>query len=246
MQPVSTSAVHVVVARVGRREMCGLAGIGADCLGAEAQHVALVREQAHAIRIRSRRVLAGLVEILERDRIGTLRPVGAHQHPGAGRDGAVGSLPGPHMGNGQQKIGVTPRLRRAIDDAGGCDEMRGRQRVGRIARQIAAGDPVDRCIEMSAGVLAEAHVVPVPGRTALVVARSLLDPERSALTELGRQHDRREVGGEGLREVDDAHGAGAERAHERREDACHWVSSRSSAFGLSVKRASHSCATSPG
>ena len=58
-----------------------LAGVGADRFGAEAEHVALLHQKAHAVGIGTRRVLAGVVEILIGDRIGALRPVGPHQHP---------------------------------------------------------------------------------------------------------------------------------------------------------------------
>src|SRR5215475_8245087 len=105
---------------------------------------------------------------------------------------------------------------------------------------------MDWRIEMRAGVLAEGHVVPVPGGPAFIVARSFLYAERTALAELRRQHDGWKIGRQRVREVDDPHGAGAERADEGREDVRHWVNSRSSAFGLSMNRASHSCATSPG
>ena len=42
--------------------MGGLAGVGADRLGAETEHVALVDQEAHAIGIWARRMLAGFVE----------------------------------------------------------------------------------------------------------------------------------------------------------------------------------------
>ena len=50
----SSGAVHVVVARIGRREMRGLAGVGADGLGAEAEHVALVARRKRTRRDRGR------------------------------------------------------------------------------------------------------------------------------------------------------------------------------------------------
>ena len=80
--------------------------------------------------------------------------------------------------------------------------------------QIAAGDPVDRRVEVRAGVLAAREVVPVPARPARVVVRHLLDPERPALAHLGRQRDLRKLGRERLREVDDADAPARERRRQ--------------------------------
>ena len=63
LQAVAAGAVHVVVAGIGRAEMQGLAGIGADGLGAEAEHVALLDQEPHRLGARARRVLAGLVAV---------------------------------------------------------------------------------------------------------------------------------------------------------------------------------------
>ena len=87
LQAVAAGAVHVVVARVRRPQVNALAGVGADRLGAEAEHVALLDEEAHRLDGRARRVLALLVEVLVCLGVaGALRPVGAHQHPRSGAD----------------------------------------------------------------------------------------------------------------------------------------------------------------
>ena len=104
----------------------------------------------------------------------------------------------------------------AIDDAGRRDEVFDRQGIGRIVRQVAAGDPVNGSVEMGAGMLAEAHIVPVPSRSAVVVARDLLHAKRPALAHLRRQHDRREIRRQRLCQIDDVNAArGGDRAKER-------------------------------
>ena len=81
MQAVTPCAVHVVVARIGRQEMRGLPCVGADGFGAEAEHVALVHQKAHAVWIGTGRMLSGVIEILIGDRVAAFRPIGPHQHP---------------------------------------------------------------------------------------------------------------------------------------------------------------------
>src|SRR5258707_2097953 len=63
----------------------------------------------------------------------------------------------------------------------------------RVVRIILAGDPVYGRIEMRAGVLAAADVVPVPGRTARVGARNLLQRKSLRWRELLGQADRLRV-----------------------------------------------------
>ena len=129
LQSVFAGAVHVVVTRVGRLEVRRLPRVGADGFGAEAEHIALVHQKAHAVWIGTGRVLAGVVEILIGDGVDALRPVGAHQHPRPGGNAAMALLPGGEMVDGEQEIGVGARLRAAIDHAGRRDEMLDRQRI---------------------------------------------------------------------------------------------------------------------
>ena len=167
-------------------------------------------QELHDLGVRSRRVLPGFVEVLIRHRVGALGPVGAHQHPGARRDAAVLGFPGFHERHGEKEIRVRRRLPRAVDHAGGRHEVLDGNRVGGVVRQVAARDPVDRRIEVRAGVLAAGEVVPVPARPALVVARDLLDTEGQALAHLGRQDDLREVRRQRLGQVDHPDAAGGQ------------------------------------
>ena len=170
----------------------------------------------------ARRVLAGFVEVL----IGlgvvahspTKRPVGAHQHPTTGGDAAVHRLESLDVGHCHQVVGVLQRLRVAVDHVGRCDEVLHRNRVHCIVRQVAARDPVDRRVEVRAGVFAAGKIVPVPAGATLVVARHLLDAERPALAHFGRQRDLRKFGRERLRQVDHADATGVERAREGGEE----------------------------
>ena len=124
LQAVAPGAVHVVVARVRRAQVVALAGIGADRLGAEAEHVALLDQEAHRLAARPRRVLARSRRSSgrPRDRC-ALRPVGAHQHPGAVRDAAVRRLEALDVVDRQQVVGVGLRLLGAVDHAGRRDEV---------------------------------------------------------------------------------------------------------------------------
>ncbi len=134
----------------------------------------------------------------------------------------VTSLPAPDEVDRQQEVGVRRGFARAVEHAGGADQLLHRDRVGRVVRQVAPGDPVDRRVEMRAGVLAAGEVVPVPGRAALVVARHLVDAERPRLPEFRRQHDLRKLGRQRLRQVDDADAAAREfRGQSRQRARCH-------------------------
>ena len=123
LQAVAACPVHVVVARVGRTQVEALAGIGADRLGAEAEHVALLDQEAHRLGARPRRVLAFLVEVLVGLGVAPLRPVGAHQQPGAFGDAAVRGLEALDVVDRQQVVGIGGRLRGAVDHAGRRDEV---------------------------------------------------------------------------------------------------------------------------
>src|SRR5882724_9121660 len=107
---------------------------------------------------------------------------------------------------------------------------------------------------MCAGMFAKGQIVPVPGAAALVVMRNLLHTEGAALSHFRRHHDARKIRAERQREIDNADRAGGEGCGEARQGIkavrllmlFHRPSSRSRAFGLSRKRASQSCAISPG
>src|SRR5258708_21287284 len=90
----------------------------------------------------------------------------------------------------QQEVWVLCGLFAAVDDEGRPDEALRWNAVDGVIRQVLARDPVDRCVEVRAGVLATGEVVPIPGRPALVVVRHLLDAERPALSHLRRQRER--------------------------------------------------------
>src|SRR6267143_1061583 len=147
--------------------------------------------------------------------------------------------------NREKKIRILRGLAAAVQDAGRTDEALRRNRVGGVVRQILSRHPVDRRVEMRAGVLAAGKIVPVPGGAALVVARHFLDAERPGLAHLRRERDLRELWRKRLREVDHPDSSCRQFANEIIENA-HEDNSLSSAFGLSRQRASHSCATSPG
>ena len=110
-------------------------------------------------------------------------PAGAHQQPAAVRQRAVLGLPGPDVVDLDEEVGVRRHL-------GGEVEHRGRRRSAAVtgtdetSSPSLPGHPVVRRVEVGAGVLAGAEVVPVPSRAAVVVAADLLqlEPLRSART----------------------------------------------------------------
>src|SRR5580693_6129045 len=89
LQAVAPRPVHVVVAGVRGRQVMALPCVGSNRFRAESGHVALLDEETNGGGGRARRVLSGLVVVLIRERIGALRPIGAHQHPGTWWDAPV-------------------------------------------------------------------------------------------------------------------------------------------------------------
>jgi hypothetical protein len=119
-----------------------LPGIGADRLRAEAEDAALLDQELHRLRARARRVLAGLVEVLVGLGVVPLRPVGAHQEPGAFGNAAVRRLEALDVLEREQVVGIGLDLPGAIDHAGRCDEMLRRNGVDRVVRQVSADQKV--------------------------------------------------------------------------------------------------------
>src|SRR5215831_7060901 len=98
-------------------------------------------------------------------------------------------LPGLHEGNREQEVSIGVCLSRAVDHHGGGNEVFRRDAVDGVVSEVLAGHPMDRRIEMRPGMLADGEIVPIPGRTALIVARHFFEAERRALTEFRRQSD---------------------------------------------------------
>src|SRR5581483_1369335 len=155
-----------------------LARIGADGLDADAEDVTLLGQKRHALWMKPRRVRAVRTGVQEFLGALAMRPVRADEYPGVRGDAAMLSLPLLHDLAGQQEVGIRLRLRGDIDHTGGTDETVHRNIVRCVVRIILAGHPMDRGIEMRAGMLTAGDVVPVPGRSALVVMRDLLEGER--------------------------------------------------------------------
>src|SRR5712691_2500440 len=76
---------------------------------------------------------------------------------------------------GQQEVCILRYIGGYIDDAGRTYKLAHRNGVGGIVRQIFTCDPVDRRVEVRAGMLAQVQHIPVPGRATSVVARDLAD-----------------------------------------------------------------------
>ena len=190
----------------GKRRFEGkrLTRVRAHRLDAPAGHVALIGQQPHRVGIGAGHVRAIGLHIEEQRRVGALRPVRAHQHPAPGRDFAVPRLPRQNMRRRQQKLCVRRRLFRTVNDAGGRDKALRRDGVGITVGQILAGHPMNRRVKMRAGMLAAGKIVPVPGRSALVVARDFRQFEGLCWMKRRRQLDHRRRGFQNLGQVNDA------------------------------------------
>ena len=210
--------VHESVRRERRVHAACRAGIGADRLRAPA-HDALGDQIMDRFRRRAGRVRPLVIDVEEFGfTVVALVPVGAHQHPGVGRDVAVRLLPGLHAVDGEQKIVVLRGFGRAIDDTGRPDEILGRNGVGGVVRMVLAADPVHRRVEMRAGMLAELQPIPRPERPVLVVMRDRMNLDRRrVLADLRRQLDQRRVGPERRGKVHHFDGAGSKRRRELSE-----------------------------
>ena len=127
----------------------------------------------------------------------------------------------------QQEVGVRSGLGGEVEHDGGGDQPLDGHRCNVVT--VLAGDPVVGGVEVRAGVLASAEVVPVPRRSALVVAADLVELEALRLAELGRELDDRRVRGQRRGEVDHldpARGDGGdevgERGHAANDDRRGW------------------------
>ena len=242
--------------RIGWPQVKGLAGVGADRLepspgpGALPPGSARQRCQAPACAGRSRRDSGR-----PRDRcVSTSLCASGSMTP---RNAAVTLLPIAQEADGQQKVRVGRGFARAVEHAGRRDEM---SRPGwcRCCCRADAGRRSSGSARRNACRCARCRRS--CSSTRRVRARhsaSLLDAERPGLPHLGRQHDLRKVGRQGLREIYDTDATPDEIGDQLKQDGFahrsssipHIVpaaSSRSSAFGLSRHRSSHSWAMSPG
>jgi len=100
-------------------------------------------------------------------------------------------LPFVEVADVEQVVGVVCRLFHPVDDHRRADELP-RRDLGHVFL-VLAGHPVVRRVQVSAGALAGADVVPVPGRAAVVVAADLLELEGLRLAPLRRELEDRGV-----------------------------------------------------
>src|SRR5207248_11731339 len=134
-----------------RVEGVGRARVRADRLDADADDRALIRQPLSQLDIDARRVRTGFVRIQESLLVtGTGVPAGAVKQPAALGPRAVLPLERPNAIHGQQIVRVGLRLPGLVDQDRWAD-----QPLDRHLRDIVlvlAGHPVDRRVEMGAGV----------------------------------------------------------------------------------------------
>src|SRR6266508_5891146 len=193
-QPVPVGAEQERVAGERRVEARGGSSVGANGLDADADDRRLLRQPPGALDRDAWRVRAGLVDVAEQlVVVGARVPAGAVEQPAALGQWAVLALPLPDV------IDLQAEVRVALDLGGEVEDRCGRhQAPGRHLRDVVgvlARDPVDRGVEVGAGVLPGGDVVPVPRRPALVVVADLLEAEGDGVGErLGEEQNRRLLG----------------------------------------------------
>ncbi len=124
-------------------------------------------------------------------------------------------FPGLDVVDGEQEVRVGRGLLGEVEHVDRADELLDGERVGRAVGIVLAGYPVDRRVEMRAGMLAELQPVPGPPGTVLVVGGDGVDLDlRRVDRELRRQLDQRRVGTEHGGEVHHLDAAGKKLAGE--------------------------------
>src|SRR4051812_17942109 len=215
------SPMHRRMVGERRIEATGLPGVGADRLDADAKDVTVARENPRRVLMKSGRVWAVLADVQKFLGGRPLAPPGSKQHPRVLRHAAVRRLPSLEVLWRQQIVRVRLDVTRDVDDACWSHEPTRLDRVAAVVRQIFAGDPVHRRVEMRTGVLSHVDRVPVPRGAFVVVLRDDVDRHTRRRREDRRQANHRRIGPEPLREVDDAQATGVELGDELLEDRGH-------------------------
>src|ERR1700742_1482115 len=208
-EAVAARAEEEVVDREARVHPTGGAGVDADRLAAVADDVGVLGQPFRAGDVRAGAGRALGAEGQERGLVlGARFPTGAEEDPAAGGDLAVLGLEGVEVRGGQQVAVVGLDLGGLVDDDGGADQLRRRDRGDVDA--VFAGDPMDRRVEVGAGVLAELEDAPGPGGAKVVVVAELLAREVRRVRERVRQDEDRGALAQRLGEVDDLDLTGSE------------------------------------
>src|SRR5256885_13068755 len=171
-EPELARSVHDRVIREWRCESASLSRISADCFHANAEHIPILREERRGVLVEAGAVWSVLTRVDERSAISALAPSRAQQHPCATRNFTVLLFPRFEMRWCKQIVFVLRHFGAHINHARGADELLGGNRGRRVVGRIFARNPVHRCIEMRAGVLAHADRVPIPTRTLVVIMRN--------------------------------------------------------------------------
>src|SRR5258708_1111501 len=184
-----------------RVERVGSAGVRADRLCAEADQRRLLGQPAGALHRNTGRVRPALVrvqELLLASR--TSVPPGPVQQPAAVGQRSVLAFPLLDVLDLEQEIRVGRSLRAEVEH-----NHRGDQPVNGYLRNVVAvppGRPVNRRVEVGAGVLSCGDVGPVPGRAASGGGVGVLQGERDRVSEGGGQVDDRRVRAQRRGEID--------------------------------------------
>ena len=149
-----------------------------------------------------------------------LAPVGAHQYPETGRDPPTFFFPGQYMLLGQQEIVVAGHFMHDVDDTGRRDEFFRSDGVGRVLRKILACDPVNRGIEIGAGVLAAGKIIPVSAWTTAIVLGHFFHAEWPGLAQFRRQGQSRRADRQRLCQVDHANRSRRKRSGKIHQLLC--------------------------
>src|SRR3974390_1998675 len=225
-EAVSVGLVHEVMGGEGRSHAAGRSGIGSDRFGAPADDV-LADEIFDRFRGRTGRMRPVRIGI-EKSSAGPIAPlpVRAQKNPATRLYVAVLFFPFADAVDREQIVGIGCRFLGAIDHAGWRDEIFYGNAVGRTVLVILSGDPMDGCVEVSAGVLSKLKPIPGPERPVRIIMRDFMDLYGgSVLANRRREINDRRLGPERRREIDNLDGPGNQCGGENCEDlAAHVVS----------------------
>src|SRR5262249_61141700 len=107
----------------------------------------------------------------------------------------------------QQEVRIGCGFGTEVEHYCGSDQVTGRNLCH--IETVAPSDPVNRCVEMRADVLAGGDVVPIPDWPAVVIPAYLLQRDRNRVAERLKQPDQKRFRAYPSCEMDDLDGAQA-------------------------------------
>src|SRR5262249_13671602 len=99
------------------------------------------------------------------------------QEPRSRRNASVLRFPLFYALDGEQEVRVFLNVGANVDNTGRADEFPRTYLVNTVFRQVFSAYPMNGCIKMRPCMLAGLKAVPIPGRSAVIIARDLPETE---------------------------------------------------------------------